>query len=87
MEDSSFNSEITKFSSLIKAPDNLKKKLEFVGLIENKENVLEIQKTLRPGQILVSKLGEIWRWDGYVSKGKQNNSTNCLLYTSDAADE
>ena len=28
-----------------KAPDNLKKKLEFVGLIENKENVLEIQKT------------------------------------------
>ena len=44
-------------------------------LIENKENVLEIQKTLKPGQILVSKLGEIWRWDGYVSKGKQNNST------------
>ncbi len=58
VEDSSFNSEITKFSSLIKAPDNLKKKLEFVGLIENKENILEIQKNLKPGQILVSKLGE-----------------------------
>ena len=79
MEDSSFNSEITKFSSLIKAPDNLKKKLEFVGLIENKENVLEIQKTLTPGQILVSKVGEIWRWDGYVSKGKQNKSTKAIL--------
>ena len=79
MEDSSFNSEITKFSSLIKAPDNLKKKLEFVGLIENKENILEIQKNLKPGQILVSKLGEIWRWDGYVSKGKQNNSTKAIL--------
>ncbi len=79
VEDSSFNSEITKFSSLIKAPDNLKKKLEFVGLIENKEYVLEIQKTLKPGQILVSKLGEIWRWDGYVSKGKQNNSTKAIL--------
>ena len=36
VEDSSFNPEIAKFSSLIKAPDNLKKKLEFVGLIENK---------------------------------------------------
>ena len=37
VEESSFNSEIKKFSYLIKAPDNLKKKLEFVGLIENKE--------------------------------------------------
>ena len=40
-------------------------------MIENKENVLEIQKNLKPGQIIVSKLGEVWRWDGFVSKGKQ----------------
>ncbi len=78
-ENSNFSSEIIKFSSIIKAPDNLKKKLEFIGLIENKENILEIQKNLRPGQIIVSKLGEIWRWDGYVSKGKQNNSTKAIL--------
>ena len=31
VEDSSFNSEITKFSSLIKAPDNLKKKFRQGG--------------------------------------------------------
>ncbi len=79
IEDSIFSSEIVKFSSLIKAPDNLKKKLEFVGLIENKENILEIQKNLKSGQIIVSRLGEIWRWDGYVSKGKQNNSTKAIL--------
>ena len=79
VEESNFDSEITKFSSLIKAPDNLQKKLEFIGLIENKENITEIQKSLKPGQILVSKLGEIWRWDGYVSKGKQNNSTKAIL--------
>ena len=48
-------------------------------MIENKENISEIQKSLKPGQILVSKLGEIWRWDGYVSKGKQNNSTKAIL--------
>ncbi len=77
--DSEFNQNITKFSSLLKAPENLKKKLEFIGLIENKENVLDLQKNLRPGQILVSKLGEIWRWDGFVSKGKQNNSTKTIL--------
>ena len=57
----------------------MKKKLEFIGLIENKENILDIQKNLKPGQIVVSKLGEIWRWDGYVAKGKQNNSTRAIL--------
>ncbi len=76
---SEFSHEIKKFSSIINAPDNLKKKLEFIGLIENKENVLDIQKTLKPGQILVSKLGEVWRWDGFISKGKQNNSTKAIL--------
>ena len=78
-ENSSFSSEITKFSSLIKAPDSLQKKLEFVGLVENKDNVLEIQSNLKPGQIIVSKLGEIWRWDGFVSRGKHNNSTKAIL--------
>ncbi len=77
--ESKFSQEITKFSSLIKAPENLKKKLEFVGLIENKERVLDLQKNLSPGQIIVSKLGEIWRWDGFVSKGTQNNSTKAIL--------
>ena len=78
-ETSNFATGITKFSEILKAPDNLKKKLEFIGLVENKENVLDIQKSLKPGQIIVSKLGEIWRWDGYVSKGKQNNSTKAVL--------
>ncbi len=78
-EISEFETDIIKFSSIIKAPDNLEKKLEFIGLIEKKENIEELQKNLKPGQILVSKLGEIWRWDGYVSKGKQNNSTKAIL--------
>ena len=77
--ESEFEQGIVKFSELIKAPENLKKKLAFVGLVENKINVLDLQKQLKPGQILVSKLGEIWRWDGFVSKGKQNNSTKAIL--------
>ena len=38
-----------------------------------------LQENLLPGQILVSLEGEIWRWDGYVSKGKQNASTKAVL--------
>ncbi len=77
--ESIFGDGIIKFSSLVKAPENLKKKLEFIGLIENRENIINIQKNLKPGQIIVSKSGEIWRWDGFVSKGKQNNSTKAIL--------
>ena len=74
-----FPDGITKFSNLIKAPENLKKKLDFVGLIKEKSSVLNLQENLLPGQILVSLEGEIWRWDGYVSKGKQNSSTKAVL--------
>ena len=78
-QNSVFSDGIKKFSNLIKAPENLKKKLDFVGLIEDKSNILHLQENLQPGQILVSLDGEIWRWDGYVSKGKQNSSTKAVL--------
>jgi Chromosome segregation ATPases len=57
----------------------LKKKLDFIGLIEDKSNILDLQNKLTAGQTLVSLSGEIWRWDGYVSKGKQNSSTKAVL--------
>ena len=78
-QNSVFPDGITKLSNLIKAPENLKKKLDFVGLIKEKSSVLNLQENLLPGQILVSLEGEIWRWDGYVSKGKQNSSTKAVL--------
>ena len=74
-----FPETVIPFSNLIKAPDNLKKRLAFIGLIEKKENILELQKKLLDGQILVSAIGEIWRWDGYISKGKQSSSTKAIL--------
>ena len=78
-QESIFHDGIKKFSTIIKAPENLKKKLDFIGLIEDKSTVLSLQESLLPGQILVSLDGEIWRWDGYVSKGKQNSSTKAVL--------
>jgi chromosome segregation protein len=74
-----FPKDIIPFTSLVKAPDNLKKRLEYIGLIIKKEKVKEFQKNLSDGQILVSELGEIWRWDGFVSKGKQSTSTKAVL--------
>jgi len=76
---SKFPDSIKKFSTFVKSPDNLKKKLEFIGLIEDKTNITDLQNQLTPGQVLISKSGEIWRWDGYVSKGKQSSSTKIVL--------
>jgi len=74
-----FPENVIPFSSIIKAPDNLKKRLDFIGLIENKENIHELQNELSDGQVLVSKAGEIWRWDGFTSKGKENASIKTVL--------
>ena len=74
-----FPENVIPFSSIIKAPDNLKKRLDFIGLIENKENIHELQNNLSDGQVLVSKTGEIWRWDGFTSKGKENASIKTVL--------
>jgi len=76
---SNFPSNVIPFSNFIKAPENLKKRLDFIGLLKNKDNINELQENLSDGQILVSENGEIWRWDGYTSKGKQNTSTKIVL--------
>ena len=79
LEGPSFEKEIIPFSDLIKAPDNLKKRLNYIGLVKNKENISQLQSNLKDGQILVNENGEVWRWDGYVSKGKQSSSTKAVL--------
>ena len=74
-----FPQGIVSFASLIKAPDNLKKRLGYIGLVEKKDNILDLQKQLSDGQVLVSEIGEVWRWDGFISKGKQSASTKAVL--------
>ena len=78
-EEVKFPSEVISFSKIIKAPENLRKKLDYVGLVKNKENIEELQNNLSDGQILVSELGEIWRWDGFVSNGKQTKSMKTVM--------
>jgi len=78
-DNSSFPSEVVPFTTIIKAPENLKKRLKYIGLIKDKDNIIDLQNNLKDGQILVSELGEIWRWDGYTSKGGQNSASKAVL--------
>ncbi|MCF6322045.1 MAG: chromosome segregation protein SMC [Rhizobiaceae bacterium] len=55
---------LTKY---VKAPRELARRLAQVGVVGPKDGE-ELHKYLHPGQVLVSKSGEIWRWDGYIAK-------------------
>ncbi len=74
-----FPENIVPLIDLVKAPENLKKKLSYVGLVKDKNNIEEIHKSLKIGQVLVSEIGEIWRWDGFTSNGKQNSSIKAVV--------
>ncbi|MEA2937491.1 MAG: chromosome segregation protein, partial [Alphaproteobacteria bacterium] len=48
----------------VTAPKELARRLAQIGIIERKD-AEHLAKLLRPGQRLVSREGDLWRWDGF----------------------
>lgn len=75
-------------SGSIKAPAALTRSLSQIGLVENREQGENASKDLQQGQILVSRDGWAWRWDGFtlspeaqtasVMRLEQRNRLICL---------
>lgn len=59
-------------AEFVRAPAFMQPALRQIGLIAP-QNGAELQQKLRPGQILVSLEGAMWRWDGF---GKQADAPN-----------
>lgn len=55
----------TSLLKYIKAPKLLNRRLSQIGLV-SKEAGPTLQNALKPGQRLVSREGDLWRWDGFV---------------------
>ncbi len=53
-----------------KAPDALKARLSQTGLVKTAADGDTFCKDLKPGQRLVSRHGQLWRWDGFVRTPK-----------------
>jgi chromosome segregation protein len=51
-------------SDHVQAPEVLKRKLSAIGLVARSKGA-SMQAGLKPGQRLVSREGDLWRWDGY----------------------
>lgn len=50
----------------VQAPAALGRTLDFIGLVETAEDGQAYCNDLKPGQILVSRDGWAWRWDGFT---------------------
>jgi chromosome segregation protein len=56
----------TALSGLVQAPPALTRALSQIGLVEDERVALSCHADLAPGQMLVSREGGVWRWDGYT---------------------
>jgi chromosome segregation protein len=56
-------------SDIVDAPPALHRRLAMTGLIDPSEGAT-LQKVLLPGQRLVTKRGDLWRWDGYTASAE-----------------
>jgi chromosome segregation protein len=52
-------------ASVVTAPDALARRLSQIGLVEAADGP-RLQRDLLPGQRLVSREGDLWRWDGFA---------------------
>ncbi|MFM8648040.1 MAG: chromosome segregation protein SMC, partial [Methylocystis sp.] len=56
---------VRPLSELVQAPPALMRRLSQIGIVLRTEGE-NLRKLLRPGQRLVSKEGDLWRWDGFT---------------------
>ncbi|HEX4533042.1 MAG TPA: chromosome segregation protein SMC [Rhizomicrobium sp.] len=57
-------SGVQTLRDVVDAPPALARRLSMIGLVGEKEG-RNLQNSLKSGQRLVSKRGDLWRWDGY----------------------
>ncbi len=50
----------------VKAPNVIARRLRQIGIVTRGDG-LRLQRQLQPGQRLVSREGDLWRWDGYTA--------------------
>src|SRR5205823_14788827 len=60
--------EATPLASHVKAPDELSRRLAFIGIVADDATGAALQADLKPGQQLVSRDGAVWRWAGFTMR-------------------
>ncbi|WP_417685357.1 chromosome segregation protein SMC [Roseibium sp.] len=63
--DPSLPDGVRSLADEVEAPPQLARRLAQIGLVEAVDGP-RLQKLLKPGQRLVTRQGDLWRWDGFV---------------------
>ncbi|MDX9689064.1 MAG: chromosome segregation protein SMC [Alphaproteobacteria bacterium] len=69
----------TPLSQFVQAPPALRRSLSQIGLTDTREAGEAIAGKLQPGQILVSRDGWAWRWDGFTLSPEAKTSSAMRL--------
>ncbi len=59
---------VAPLADYVTVPRVLEKRLSHIGLVDEGVVGSDVTSGLQPGQILVDRIGNYWRWDGYVQK-------------------
>lgn len=58
---------VIPLSDVAQGPSALQRRFVQVGIVETPNDATRLQSELQQGQRLVSKVGGMWRWDGFVT--------------------
>ncbi len=68
LEAAAFPPGVDPLAGKVKGPAALARRLSRIGLVADAATGDALQAQLLPGQRLVSKAGDLWRWDGFVAR-------------------
>ena len=71
-------SDLENLSSHIRGSDALSYLFKHVGIVKTAEQGDKLSEMLVPGQQLITKEGDLWRWDGFVRYSTGEISKNAL---------
>ena len=66
-QDPALPSGVEPLASQVEAPPELDRRLRQTGIVTGREQGHKLQPALKPGQRLVTRAGDLWRWDGYTA--------------------
>ncbi|MBI1648857.1 chromosome segregation protein SMC [Hyphomicrobium sulfonivorans] len=65
--DPALPASVKSLSAHVKAPPELDRRLRQTGIVDDVEQGRALQAKLKPGQRLVTRAGDLWRWDGFTA--------------------
>ena len=65
--DSALPAGVEPLAAHVEAPPELDRRLKQTGIVASRADGHSLQAQLKPGQRLVTRAGDLWRWDGFTA--------------------